>query len=98
MKHVIAIVACLFIAACGGMPKHADVRADQVTTINITNGPAGAAVIVDGAVAGYLGSDGAKFVVTPGTRHVEVSLNGQVIYDRKIFIDSGTTREIVIGS
>lgn len=85
------------LAACGAMPKHDEVRADEATTIVLTNLPPGATVTVDGkSVFGVVDRRVLSVSVQAGMHAVEVRLGSEVIYKRDIFLDDGTTREITI--
>lgn len=98
MLKTIAILACFTLSACGAMPKHADIRADQATWLVLLNAPAGASVVVDGVVMASQKGKGERYVISAGTRHVEVFIGGSILYERDIFIREGTTREIRVGS
>ncbi len=98
MLRTFAILACFALSACGAMPKHADIRADQATYLILLEAPAGAVVTVDGVITASQEGEGVRYVITPGTRHVEVFLSGSILYQRDIFIKEGTTREIRVGS
>lgn len=98
MLRTLAILACFTLSACGAMPKHADIRADQATWLVLLNAPEGAAVSVDGVVTASEEGKGERYVITAGTRHIEVFIGGSILYERDIFITEGTTREIRVGS
>lgn len=98
MLKTLAILACFTLTACGAMPKHADIRADEATYLVLLNAPAGSAVSVDGVITASQDEEGTRYVITAGTRHVEVYIGGSILYEREIFIQEGTTREIRIGS
>lgn len=98
MLRTLAILACLTLTACGAMPKHADIRADEATILVVVGAPQGAAVVVDGRMLASQGGEGTRYVITPGTRHVEVFMGGNLLYERDVFVQEGTTREIHIGS
>jgi hypothetical protein len=84
------------LAACGGMPKHNETRADELTTIVLTNLPAGATVSVDGRYV-YGADDGVLSIpVQAGMHAVEVRMGPAIIYKRDVFLDDGTTREITV--
>lgn len=97
-QSLIIIIFASMLAACGSMPKHEEIRADQLTSIVLTNLPAGATVSVDGRA--FLGVNGEilSVPVEPGMHLVEVRLGSAVIYQREIFIDDGTTREIIVSN
>jgi hypothetical protein len=80
------------------MPKHADIRADEATILILVGAPDGAALSVDGVMLASQSGDGKRYVIAPGTRHVEVFLGGNLLYERDVFIQEGTTREIRVGS
>ena len=98
MLRTFVILACFTLSACGAMPKHADIRADQATYLVLLDAPAGASVTVDGVFTASQDDEGARYVIAPGTRHVEVFLGGNLLYEREVFIREGTTREIRVGS
>lgn len=98
MLRTLAILACFTLSACGAMPKHADIRADQATWLVLLNAPEGAAVSVDGVITASQDDKGERYVISAGTRHIEVFIGGSILYERDIFIREGTTREIRVGS
>ena len=95
-QKLIIVMLVSMLAACGGMPKHEETRADELTSIVLTNLPAGAIVSVDGMAV--FGADGGVLSVSvqAGMHAVEVRLGSEVIYKQDIFLDDGTTREITI--
>lgn len=96
-KLIIVLLASM-LAACGSMPKHEESRADELTTIVLSNLPAGATVSVDGK--GFFGAERGKLSISveAGMHAVEVRVGATVIYKREVFLDDGTTRKIIVNN
>ena len=85
-------LACLLVAACGGLPRYAETRRDEPARVELVGAPAGAELYVDGEMVGRI------FTIDKGTRRVEVRSGGAVIYRRDLFVQDGTTRVIDLGA
>lgn len=88
------VAAALTVAGCGSMPKHAETRIDQPSTLLFKGGPVGATILVDGGEAGRLAKKETTVPIADGTRRVQVILDGSVLYDQTVFIQDGTRKVI----
>lgn len=90
-KYILTLV--LVISACGGLPKHAETRSDNSPKVVLVEA-VGAQLFIDGKLAGTAEDEHAVFAITPGTHQVHIRQNGLVIFDKKLFIQGNTYREI----
>lgn len=99
MKKIIIVALCLFVVACGSRPKHAETTKDPASVIFLADVPEGAELMIDGKFAGVAGKKKKlnRFPVEAGRHTVELFSGGSLIYQREVFIDKGTTREVRIG-
>ncbi|GEQ99038.1 hypothetical protein JCM17844_26750 [Iodidimonas gelatinilytica] len=96
-KFFVALAASLLLAACGSMPKHANVRSDEPAIVQVIGAPEGSSVLWDGAILGQTSGKTTRFEVGAGSHKLVVRTGTQILFDRDIFIQDGTTRNIQIG-
>lgn len=98
MVRFLVLAACAVLAACGSLPKHAEVRTDEAPTIRVVGAPVGSHVMVDGTLVSVTEARTHKrpIPVSGGNHRVQVVLGQQVLYDREVFIQPGTERQIKI--
>lgn len=99
MKKIITLALCLFVVACGSLPKHAETTEDPASAILLVGVPEGSELRIDGKFAGVASKKKKlnRFPVAAGRHSVEIYSAGALVYQREIFIDKGTTREVSVG-
>ena len=55
MKKIITLALCIFVVACGSLPKHAETTEDPISIIFLADVPEGAELLIDGKFAGVAG-------------------------------------------
>lgn len=98
MKIIAVVFATLLLAACGGMPKHAETTTDLPAVLAFSNLPPGSVLVIDNNEI-TVGSDTDKLeiVVSAGSHNVIIRQGMTRLYEREVFVERGTTREIRIG-
>ncbi len=97
MKLVLAGILLLGLAACGHMPESYVTTSDDRPSLVILGPPAHAVVQVNGNTVGTTGQSPTKEMVidlTPGRSHVIITASGSRIYDREVFVQDSTQKEI----
>ena len=102
MKNLIfkVLIACsvLFIASCGSMPKHNEIRSDDQPTLFINDNGIGSQLYVDGNYLGIVEEDNQVYNISTGNHDIRiVTSNGQII-ERSIFVQGNTRREIDVAN
>lgn len=97
MKLVAAILAVLMLAACGGMPRHAETTTDLPAILAFEDLPAGSVIVIDDREM-QIGDETDKFeiAVAAGTHNIVIRQGSNRLYEREVFVERGTTREIRI--
>ncbi|MAU40370.1 MAG: hypothetical protein CMF31_01995 [Kordiimonas sp.] len=85
---------CLVLAACGSMPKHYNTRGTDTPEISIMNAPEGSTLLLDGQNIGAVTAERHIIPVAKGSHDISIMNAGSVIYERTIFIENGTRKEI----
>lgn len=93
MKNAVLLGFFLALAACGSLPKHAETTRDPGSFIMLWD-MKGAELTVDGRFVGVADRKKSRFPVEPGMHDVQVFSGGRQIYQRDVFIEKGTTREV----
>jgi hypothetical protein len=89
------VVVFLMLASCGTQPKHINVRADQISSLEIKGGPIGASVFIDAANVWKLQGRGKdKISLIDGEHAVRIENNGTEVYQRIVIVKNGTRRVI----
>lgn len=97
MQKLMIVMLASMLMACGALPKHAETRSDQPTTIMLSSLPLGATVTIDGRTAyGTDDKGNLSIPVKAGMHAVEVRMGSTVIYQREVFLDEGTARKITV--
>ncbi|HPF45488.1 MAG: hypothetical protein KDF58_13445 [Alphaproteobacteria bacterium] len=94
------LFACsvLFLTACGSLPKHNEIRADDQPTLAIADDGIGSQLYVDDTYLGVVEDGQQIFNISTGNHDIRlVKPNGQQI-NRKIFVQGNTRREISVGN
>ena len=86
--------ATLALSSCGGMPRHAETRVEQISTLVFEGGPEGAAILVNGTQVARLEKKRTTVQVADGTHQVRVVQGARVVYERSVFIQDGTRKVI----
>lgn len=94
MRNILILITVFFLASCGSMPKHKNIRSDDGPSIVIIGASAGAEVYVDDRMVGIVDAEKSRFGVKRGTHKIVVMSNGQIIVQRNIFIEDDSIKEI----
>ena len=88
------LVVAVVLSSCGGVPRHAERRVEQISSLVFEGGPEGAVVLVNGAEVSKLGKKSTTVPIADGTHQVRVIAGARVLYDRSVFIQDGTQKVI----
>lgn len=94
MNKFAVILVCLALSACGGLPKRKEINTDAPSILEILAAPEGADVWVDGARVGIVEKKRARFPIAPGTRKVKIYTDGRALFEREVFVEKGSTRQV----
>lgn len=90
MKNCSLLLVSLFIFGCS-MPSTTVRSIDSRPSIAIKGASATADLIIDGlnmGKASLYGGDPKTMIIEPGTHHVSIIENGNVVYEQNIFVES----------
>ena len=98
MYKILIICSVFFLASCGSMPKHHEIRADDQPTVYIDDSGIGSQLYIDGTYKGVVEEDKQTFNVSTGNHDIRiVKASGEVI-ERAIFVQGNTRREISVAN
>lgn len=92
------LLLCFVFAACS-YPQSSSTQGSDRPGIYVTGAPENAEIIVDGLnMGGAAQFDGKKkfLELEPGAHRVSVVLNGDVLYDQRVFLDRTGLTEVRI--
>jgi len=93
-RRLVAAGLIFALAACGGLPKHAEVRVEQASMLVFQGGPSGASVVIDGKEVAKLTNKDTTVQIQDGSRQVKVLSGSNTLYERTVFIQDGTKKII----
>jgi hypothetical protein len=82
------------LVACGGMPKHADIRPEVSPSIVIVDGPPMGSIFIDNTPVATLVKGKANITVNPGMHQLRISDGTRTIYEKSVFME-GQTKKII---
>lgn len=94
MRKLACFVLVAFLAACGGLPKTKEISTDNPSTLEVISAPEGAQVWSDGIMLGSIEKKKVRFVIASGTHKVKIVDGSATLYEREIFVEKGTTRQV----
>ncbi len=94
MRKLFPVVLCALLSACGAMPHHQELRTNPLSHLIVSGFSEGAVVYLDGNQVATVSKHMDPLVISQGTHKVEVREGGSVSYERELFIELGTDREI----
>ncbi|MCP5380787.1 MAG: hypothetical protein H6912_00325 [Kordiimonadaceae bacterium] len=95
---ILLTCSVLFVSACGSLPKHNEIRADDKPTLAIADDGIGSQLYVDGTYMGVVEDGHQIFNISTGNHAIRlVKPNGEQI-NREIFVQGNTRREISISN
>ncbi|MDZ4299001.1 MAG: PEGA domain-containing protein [Moraxellaceae bacterium] len=100
MKIFAVVAIALTLVACS-TPVTQVKSVDLRPTLSITNAPSGSVLIINGVTVGDAGQIAAgkqAVVMNPGTHHVVVALNGQMLINEKIYFGEGLNKTLSAGA
>lgn len=100
MKMFAVIAIALTLIACS-TPVTQVKSLDLRPTLSITNAPNGSVLQINGVTvgdAGRIASGKQAIALNPGTHHVVVTLNGQMLINEKIYLGEGLNKTLSAGA
>lgn len=97
MKYILIGTLVAGLAACGHMPETYDTVPDESPSLVIMGVPPFTQVLVDGVLAASTGEEGRRELavdLAAGRRTVTILTGGATIYDREVFVQGATRKEI----
>ena len=94
IKNLSCVLLIALLAACGGLPKHKEITTDNPSTLEIIGAPDGAQLWVDGNLLDSVEKSKARYRVVAGTHNIRITAGADPIYEREIFIEKGSIRQI----
>ncbi len=94
MKNLVPVLALFALAGCA-YPHSTVVQQTPGARVHLSNAPLGAAVTVDGQIAGYRTEKKLDIMdVQPGRHLIQITSGGRVLMSKEYFFGAGSIVEI----